>query len=831
MKKLFYTLAFLLLGLSSVLAQDYAVGNTYSDVLHLNHSQTIDGVTKNYPYTFEYAITYLEGGILHIEADLQWDSEVALGAIDLMYVDGPGGEISMNRSKGEAVSRESMSLGESFTLVFRIPAYNGDIVRTEVPYIAGSKSRPSLGLTAEVKDITMSAACIYYEVTKPEEYKDANVTVTLDGKTVSESPIVLTELSANTLYNYELTATATLVDKETLSKSIPVSFSTQRDPSASIHNYQIANGFLSNAYYVGEEPTTSRRNIPITYKSDIEYNADNTLTISFTVMTRDNIAGLVQEVVIDDYSGAIWPENGVFTKKFSKTYSVGDRILPWFHPQFDGGDARIELPWLTIGDTNEEINYGEPIGVRLYSDLTDITANVPQWFCAYLVDENENFILNEKPTLSIENNTVEVDITGDFITLAGKGEATLVAEYNGQRAELVFRVLQSDDTDNLALGIIPSSCEDASNHKNATDGISNDNYNYMSFPCNETEDHYFTLDLGGLKDIELIKLVWEGASAKEYTVTLKDEDGKETVVFTETNGEGGGGAIINKNIEDINKIARYVTVHITKAFEPAWNIKLMEIEVHGREYTPLDWTNIPADNNSHSYSENNVVAIYSNVYGKTELPSFTAQNATIEHLTTATPSQRNVKPYAEGEGDSESEDANKVILFKNMSVNENATINLNEDVTGATLFCMDVYSQTPGTITISALWDYKGVTADTSDKTYPVNISSDQVNQWIPVSFEATRIGYGVTSQYNSPITTIAKLYITSDIPEFAIDNCYFAGSGALAVEAIGAENGVVDVFTLQGICVKKGVKAENALYDLPEGIYIVGGKKVMKRN
>lgn len=801
-KKFLFMFLLLWIGITTGLAQDYAVGNTYSDVLHLSHSQTIEGVTKNYPYTLEYSITYLEGGKLHIEADLQWDSEVALGAIDLMYVDGPGGEISMNRTKGEADSRESMSLGESFTLVFRIPAYGGDVVRTEVPYIAGSKSRPSLGLTAEVRDITMDKAYIYYEVTKPEEYKDATVTVTLDGKTVSESPIVLTELSANTLYNYELTATATLFDKETLSKSIPVSFSTERDPSVPMHNYQIANGFLSNAYYDGEDPTTSRRNIPITYKSDIEYNTDNTLTINFTIMTRNNIAGLVQEVVIDDYSGAIGPENGVYTKKFSKTYSLGDRILPWFHPQFEGGDARIELPWLTIGDTNKEVNYGEPIGVRLYSDLTDITANVPQWFCAYLVDENENFILNEKPTLSIENNTVEVDITGDFITLAGKGEATLVAEYNGQRAEQVFRVLQSDDTDNLALGIIPSTCDDASDHKKATDGINNDDKNYMLFPCKETEDHYFTLDLGGLKDIELIKLVWEGASAKKYTVTLKDEDGKETVIFTETDGEGGGGVIVNKNIEDINKIARYVTVHITEAFEPAWNIKLMEIEVHGREYTPLDWTNIPADNNSHSYSEKNVVAIYSNVYRKTDLPSFTAQNATIEHLTTAAPTQRNVKPYAEGEDDSESDDANKVILFKNMKIEENAIINLNEDVKGATLFCMDVYSQTPGTITLSAVWDYKGVTEDTSDKTYSFNISSDQVNQWIPVSFEANRIGYGVTStQYNSPITTITKLIINSNIPEFAVDNCYFAGSSALAVEAVEAEaDGAAVYYNLQGV-------------------------------
>ena len=49
-----------------------------------------------------------------------------------------------------------------------------------------------------------------------------------------------------------------------------------------------------------------------------------------------------------------------------------------------------------------------------------------------------------------------------------------------------------------------------------------------------------------------------------------------------------------------------------------------------------------------------------------------------------------------------------------------------------------------------------------------------------------------------------------------SIDNAYHAGSE-------------IDVYNVNGIMIKKGVQYENALKDLPKGIYIINGKKVMK--
>lgn len=41
--------------------------------------------------------------------------------------------------------------------------------------------------------------------------------------------------------------------------------------------------------------------------------------------------------------------------------------------------------------------------------------------------------------------------------------------------------------------------------------------------------------------------------------------------------------------------------------------------------------------------------------------------------------------------------------------------------------------------------------------------------------------------------------------------------------------NGQVDVFSLAGTRIKKGVRMQDALDGLPKGIYIVNGEKMMK--
>lgn len=57
----------------------------------------------------------------------------------------------------------------------------------------------------------------------------------------------------------------------------------------------------------------------------------------------------------------------------------------------------------------------------------------------------------------------------------------------------------------------------------------------------------------------------------------------------------------------------------------------------------------------------------------------------------------------------------------------------------------------------------------------------------------------------------------------------YTDGQSSAIDNIIVDGNAIVDVYNLQGVKVRSKVKAENALDDLPRGIYIVGGRKVMR--
>ena len=590
MKKLLYALALVAFGLSSAAAQDYKVGNTYSDVYESTYTQTSDQqVSTTYSYALNYSITYQEDFTLKIDAAIKWGSEgIPVGAESFMYVSINGAEIGGRTIKENEplITNDTFESGVDLKIGFKLPVAWG-AVEPSINYIVGSTnetSKSTLGLTADVQNITKDSAEVNYTVSLPEEYDGANVSVSFNNETKSTSTgtFDLTGLNAGQKYTYNLTATAELVGQETLTKSIEVSFETLRDPSQEIHNYQITNGFLENAYLYGETPD-QKRNIPISFKTDLIYNADGTITANFTITGHERVIGFVAEINVEDFSGALQPIDGIYTFTTSKSIEKGKRILPFFYPQYDGGAKRIELPWITVGDTNDPVEYGTPVAGEIYSDRDELSAKESVAFCAYLVDENGNFILDgvAAPTFTLEDNTADAEISGNFITLNKKGSATLVATFDGIVATKTYTVPFEEGTVNIVYGKTPQgACDDAQNLAKATDG---NEESEVFFPCSETENHYFTIDFEGEYAVELIKLVWEGAAPTVYTVELKNG---EEVVYTNnvTDGEYGGGLTIRKNFEINNTPATSITVTTQKAGETAWGIKLKEIEVYGTEY-------------------------------------------------------------------------------------------------------------------------------------------------------------------------------------------------------------------------------------------------------
>lgn len=117
---------------------------------------------------------------------------------------------------------------------------------------------------------------------------------------------------------------------------------------------------------------------------------------------------------------------------------------------------------------------------------------------------------------------------------------------------------------------------------------------------------------------------------------------------------------------------------------------------------------------------------------------------------------------------------------------------------------------------------------------YEVNVTStDDTPQQTAATRKAATVRNGNFSlNLDNNTSGTIDVYSSADAST-AIANFDYTVSRSTptSVEAIGGEEAEnVDVFTLQGICVKRNVNKAEATSDLPAGIYIVAGKKVVKK-
>ena len=199
-----------------------------------------------------------------------------------------------------------------------------------------------------------------------------------------------------------------------------------------------------------------------------------------------------------------------------------------------------------------------------------------------------------------------------------------------------------------------------------------------------------------------------------------------------------------------------------------------------------------------SAPESQIMALYSNAYGVTELPTFDAWGSSGVMSTAVT------------------ESGKTVLMFGNYKGQWGGLVNLDMDITGTNTLNIDIFGDAEdGSLTIAPVWAGHSDTPNTT-----VEVKASQWNNYqIPLS------EFGM-EQYGN---TVIQLALTnSTMTSFAIDNIFFSGDIDLAVDTVSeSTDSTVDVFTLQGIRVKRRVDYSNALNNLPAGIYIVGGKKV----
>lgn len=126
-----------------------------------------------------------------------------------------------------------------------------------------------------------------------------------------------------------------------------------------------------------------------------------------------------------------------------------------------------------------------------------------------------------------------------------------------------------------------------------------------------------------------------------------------------------------------------------------------------------------------------------------------------------------------------------------------------------------------GEITIYPVWiDEEGISVQAEGTHLATTIKA---NEWNSLDFN-------LEEDFGYPGGSIFQLAMTnSTLPNFAVDNFYFYNDGdSTAVSEMVIDTEVVSVFDMMGRCVRSNVAAGTAVDNLPAGLYIVGGRKVL---
>lgn len=509
----------------------------------------------------------------------------------------------------------SFTLGEwKGDLFFYIP-YAGGAARYDIPgYLYGlaneaPASAPSISVSAD--EITATTASLSYSVTTPSELSGATVSVyykeaTAESFTLLESsPLVLSDLTPNTSYTYQFKAVATLEGVEYESKVKDVTFTTMRDGATAISWYAIADGKINNAYLIGEDPATMRRDIPVSIETKVTYNVDQTITVEATPHgDATKIVGMVPKITIssNDYKFE-YKDMSVADGKWSITTDTtypDNHSIGWlfFFMAYDGGASSINVNGYTTGAENEAPSYGELLSINLALSNTELKVGDNAIVTAYGVDNNGHYLLGDDYAVTLSMNSEAFTLEGVKVTAINKGVGTLKATCGDAYVEKNIVCFESSDCKTMTASdsgfTYTATNYNAGDTQDLAAAFDGNIGTQVEWNCGQTHEHGVVVEFEKNMVVEAIRLVWEGASAKKYTVTLyadfADADSQvlrevkayETLVVED--GEGGGGLTIYKNFykEDYTPyIAKKIVLATQQAWDAGWGIKLKELAIDG----------------------------------------------------------------------------------------------------------------------------------------------------------------------------------------------------------------------------------------------------------
>lgn len=572
-------------------ASEYAYGNNW----YGNFQKTLTINDKNYDLDIDYVLTALEDGHLQMSAEIEGVEDIT-GLVLKMKM-GSAYPIAEKQADGtyKWISHDNENRGDASDATFELgQALEGDNLRFwfEWPganmtdliegYIFGAANEKPVKaivpkLTASATEITTTSANIEYTVTLPEELEGAEVTVYLNDEIAAASPIALTDLTANTDYSYTMKAVAAKDGQTYEGKVVTVAFKTNRDATAAKVWHTIKDGFINN--------------VPVSIETAIAYNPNSTVTITAVPHTAKAIEGLVWKanacLAGGDRIMDMTLEDGKYTYTTEATFEENAGLYVYYYPAFAGGAVRLDIEGYRTGLENDAVAYGEPASIEMSGVPATMIVNESYNVSSIVKDNNGHYLVEEAADCNVEDPFTLVD---GVLTATAKGTGHITATCGTATSDIALECFLDSD----AQGVHAiNATYDADGGVNAALAFDGNEGTQIEWAPETGDEHYVTVTLDKEYQIQAVQLVWEGASAKEYTVTLTpaaaagamQKAAAEPKVFTVNDGVGGAGMTPRKNLynADFSTIPAQTVKLETKTAATVWGIKLKEMKVMGSE--------------------------------------------------------------------------------------------------------------------------------------------------------------------------------------------------------------------------------------------------------
>lgn len=561
-------------------ASEYAYGNKW----YGNAEWTSGDLTVS----FDYTLTALENNHLQVDATIEGLDKVPGLAVLQMQIGVGGWTNAVKNEDGSytwvSLDNPTFELGNDVApLHFYFPYESGGVVNQAIDgYKFGAANEKPVKeilpkLTAKAQNITANSAEIAYEVTLPEELTGATVKVYLNDAEATASPIALTDLTPSTDYSYTMKAVATKDGQDYTGKEVKVEFKTNRDATAAKVWNTIKDGFINN--------------VPVSIETAIAYNPNSTVTITAIPHCAKAIEGLVWKacacLVGGDRIMDMTLVDGKYTYTTEATFEENVGLYVYYFAAFAGGDARLDINGYQTGLENDAVAYGEPASIEMSGVPATMIVNESYNVSSIVKDNNGHYLVEKVADCVVEAPFTLVD---GVLTATAKGTGNITATCGTATSDIALACFLDSDAQGVhAL----NATYEADGGVNAALAFDGNEGTQIEWAPETGAEHYVTVTLEKEYHIQAVQLVWEGASAKEYTVTLTpaaaagamQKAAAEPKVFTVNDGVGGAGMTPRKNLynADFSTIPAQTVKLETKTAATVWGIKLKEMKVMGSE--------------------------------------------------------------------------------------------------------------------------------------------------------------------------------------------------------------------------------------------------------